>query len=87
MAAAKPIHFKNRRTQRIVLTAIIISPLAVLTLLCVWMYYAIRAEPYMNAPARGAGAGQTGMANEYMGGKKPSPAAPAAPATPGPAAR
>jgi hypothetical protein len=66
----------------VVLTLFILSPLAVLTLLCVWMYFAMKEAPYMNAPARGAGAGRTGMANEHhgIGGERPAPGGAAAPA-------
>jgi len=82
-AKSAPIRFRSRRAQRRVLTVIVLSPLAVLTLLCVWMYYALNAAPYMNEPPRGAGAGHTGMSNEYMHGGTARPEAPAAPAATG----
>ena len=63
--------------------------LAVLTLLCVWMYFALRDPPRMNEAPKGAGAGKTGLSNEYMGlgGERPQTALPtgAAPATGSPA--
>ena len=67
--------------KRIAVLLFIISPLAVLTGLCWWMYYAISRPPLMNEPPKGAGAGHTGLSNEYMGlGKgRPAPAGTAAP--------
>jgi hypothetical protein len=53
----------------------ILSPLAVLALLCWWMYFALRDAPQMSATPRGAGAGKTGMSNEYVGLGKGRPAA------------
>src|SRR4051812_32958831 len=64
----------RRRRQRILLTLWIVSPLAVLTLLCVWMYQSLKTPAYMNERPRGAGAGHTGMSNEYMGLGKDRPA-------------
>lgn len=70
--------------KRFAVILFILSPLAVLTALCWWMYFAIKAPPYMNEPAVGAGAGHTGMSNEHMGLGKGRPAAPRStgPATP-----
>jgi len=54
------------------LLAFIISPLAVLTVLCILIARSIEHGTAMNSPAIGAGAGKTGMSNEFMGiGKKP----------------
>ena len=53
--------------KRLAVLLFIISPLAVLTGLCWWMYYAISRPPLMNEPPKGAGAGHTGLSNEYMG--------------------
>jgi hypothetical protein len=54
------------------LIAFIISPLAVLTVLCVLIRESIKHQPAMTDKPVGAGAGHTGMSNEYMGiGKKP----------------
>jgi hypothetical protein len=64
----------NTRGKRIAVIALAIAPLAVLALLCWWMYYALREPPAMSGPARGAGAGHTGMSNEYMGLGKDRPA-------------
>jgi hypothetical protein len=60
--------------KRFAVVLFVISPLAVLTLLCVWMYFALREPPAMSGAPRGAGAGQTGMSNEYMGLGKDRPA-------------
>lgn len=50
----------------------IVSPLAVLTVLCVLIAQSMRHGQSMAEKPVGAGAGHTGMSNEYMGiGKKP----------------
>lgn len=55
----------------------VISPLAVLTVLCVLIAQSIRHGQSMSEPPVGAGAGRTGMSNEYMGiGKKAEPSKP-----------
>ena len=49
----------------------ILSPLAVLTVLCLLIAQAMKHGQEMSAKPVGAGAGHTGMSNEYMGvGKK-----------------
>ena len=53
----------------------VLSPLAVLVILCWWMYFALREPPQMAAKPVGAGAGHTGMSNEYMGLGRRRPAA------------
>ena len=62
--------------KRLAVILFILSPLAVLTVLCVWMYFALQRAPYMSEPAVGAGAGHTGMSNEYGGLGKGRPPAP-----------
>jgi hypothetical protein len=57
----------DTRAKRIGVIAFILSPLAVLALLCWWMYFALRNPPAMEARPIGAGAGHTGMSNEYVG--------------------
>ena len=55
----------------------ILSPLAVLALLCVLLAQALNRGQKMSEQPVGAGAGHTGMSNEYMGvGKKKDPAKP-----------
>jgi len=63
--------------KRLAVIVFILSPLAVLVVLCWWMYFAIKQPPYMNEPPKGAGAGHTGLSNEYMGLGRDRPAAPA----------
>ena len=63
--------------KRFAVILFILSPLAVLTILCVWMYFALKNPPQMNEPAKGAGAGKTGLSNEYMGLGRDRPQAPA----------
>jgi len=84
MAASRSPTLRDTPGKRFAVILFILSPLAVLTGLCWWMYFAIRQPPFMNEPAVGAGAGHTGMSNEYMGLGKNRPAAPAStgPATP-----
>lgn len=80
LAPSKPA---NSRKTRILLLLFIISPLAVLTLLCVMIAESIEKGAVMHAPPVGAGAGRTGMSNEFMGiGKErhPKPPTPMAPA-------
>lgn len=77
--ASTAVRTRGSRRQRIALTLFILSPLAVLTGLCVWMYFEIQAAPHMSAPPRGAGAGHTGMSNEYIGVGRDRPQAPPAP--------
>jgi len=66
----------NSRRTRVILLAFIISPLAVLALLCILIAQSIEQGRRMNEPAVGAGAGHTGMSNEYMGLGKKSPPKP-----------
>ena len=70
------MRLKNTPAQRFGVILFILSPLAVLAILCWWMYFALRQAPEMSASPRGAGAGPTGMSNEYVGlGKgRPQPA-------------
>lgn len=56
----------NSRRTRIGLLLFILSPLAVLTILCVLIARSLDRGPEMHEPAVGAGAGHTGMSNEYM---------------------
>ena len=62
----------NSRAGRIALLAFIISPLAVLTLLIVLIARSLEHGRDMNAAPVGAGAGKTGMSNEYMHGAEKS---------------
>ncbi len=69
---ALPVRRGNSRRTRIALLAFILSPLVVLTVLILLIADSMKHGRDMNAPAVGAGAGHTGMANEYMGvGKEP----------------
>lgn len=75
----------NSAARRFLLIAYIVSPLAVLAFL-IWMIsLALQGGTVMRAPPVGAGAGRTGMSNEFMGiGKQADqPAATPNPATPG----
>ena len=89
MAALHSPTLKDSPRKRLGVILFVLSPLAVLTLLCVWMYFALRDPPRMNEAPRGAGAGKTGLSNEYMGlgGERPqaAPRTGAAPATGSPA--
>ena len=69
------LRIRDTRGKRFGVILFILSPLVVLTVLCWWMYFALRNPPAMNAEPRGAGAGHTGMSNEYMGLGKGRPAA------------
>jgi hypothetical protein len=53
---------------RIALLAFVVSPLAVVAILCVLIAMSLKAGPKMAEPPRGAGAGTTGMYNQHMGG-------------------
>lgn len=53
--------------RRFALLIFLLSPLAVLALLCVLIAWSFKTEPLMDEPPVGAGAGETGMANEYHG--------------------
>lgn len=70
---------KDSPQKRLGVILFILSPLAVLTILCVWMYFALKNPPQMNEPAKGAGAGKTGLSNEYMGLGRDRPEAPTNP--------
>ncbi len=78
----QPVIVRARRANsprtRFALLLFIVSPLAVLTVLCVLIAQSMRHGQAMAAKPVGAGAGHTGMSNEYMGiGKKPeTPAKP-----------
>ena len=76
LPARSPV-LRDSPRKRFAVILFILSPLAVLTGLCVWLYFAIKEPPFMNEPAKGAGAGHTGLSNEYMGLGKDRPAAPA----------
>lgn len=69
------LYIKDSPRKRLGVILFILSPLAVLTLLCWWMYFALREPPKMAAKPIGAGAGHTGMSNEYMGLGNGRPAA------------
>jgi hypothetical protein len=71
-AGASPRSTGNSPARRAALLAFIISPLAVVTVLVFLIMQAMKTGPYMSEPPKGAGAGHTGMSNEYSGiGKKP----------------
>ncbi len=74
-ARGSPV-LRDTPRKRIAVILFILSPLAVLVVLCWWMYFAIKQPRYMDSPARGAGAGHTGLSNEYMGLGKGRPEAP-----------
>jgi hypothetical protein len=74
---------KNTPARRLAVLLFVLSPLAVLTVLCVWMYFAIQVPPQMSEPPKGAGAGKTGLGNEYTSFGKGRPEAKPA-ATPAP---
>lgn len=61
------VRLQDTPRKRLVVILFILSPLAVLAVLCWWMYFALQEGPQMHATPRGAGAGRTGLANEYMG--------------------
>jgi hypothetical protein len=64
----------NSRRTKILLLAFIISPLAVLTVLCILIARSLEQNPGRDVPPIGAGAGKTGMSNETMGlRKRPEP--------------
>lgn len=71
MSSDSPPKVQNTRRTRIGLLLFIISPLAVVTLLCVLIARSLERGPEMHEPPVGAGAGHTGMSNEYM--KKHAP--------------
>jgi hypothetical protein len=71
MDTATQRHSSTSRRTRIGVLLFILSPLAVVTVLCVLLAQALRHGQEMTAKPVGAGAGHTGMSNEYMGvGKK-----------------
>jgi hypothetical protein len=72
MAQGAPV-LRDTPRKRFAVILFVLSPLAVLTALCVWLYFAIKEPPFMAEPARGAGAGHTGLSNEYMGVGKGRP--------------
>ena len=65
-----PVRGGNSRRTKTLLLAFIISPLAVLTVLCVLIARSLEQKPGMDVPPIGAGAGKTGMSNETMGIRK-----------------
>jgi hypothetical protein len=71
------VKLRDSAGKRFAVIAFILSPLAVLTILCVWMYFALKEPPAMAAPPVGAGAGKTGMSNEYRGFGRDRPQPPA----------
>ncbi len=64
----------NSRRTKTLLLAFVISPLAVLTVLCILIARSLEHGREMNEPPIGAGAGKTGMSNEFMGIGKEHPA-------------
>ncbi len=61
--------------KNLALTLWLLAPLAVVALLCWWIFYSFAAGPKMNAPARGQGAADTGGANalgELLAGNDPN---------------
>jgi hypothetical protein len=60
----------NSRGARLALLAFILSPLVVVAILCVLIAKSLQSGPVMQEPPRGAGAGQTGMFNQHMGGPR-----------------
>lgn len=61
-----PLPRRNSPRTKYLLLAFIISPLAVLTLLIVLIARSLEHGREMNEPPVGAGAGKTGMSNEFM---------------------
>lgn len=60
------------RGKRIGVLLFAVAPLGVLALLCVLIWQSMK-HPLMHAPPKGAGAGHTGMSNEYGGiGRTPA---------------
>ncbi|MFG0306472.1 MAG: hypothetical protein ACF8Q5_09720 [Phycisphaerales bacterium JB040] len=60
--------------KNLLLTLWLIAPIAVVTLLCVWIFTSFERGPAMNAPGRGVGAEDTGGANalgEWLAGRDP----------------
>jgi hypothetical protein len=53
----------------VVALAVAIGPLAVLVALMLLIIHVMKTGQYMNEPPKGAGAGHTGMYNEYMKSK------------------
>ncbi len=72
-SSAAPTPRPNTRRTRFLLLLFIISPLAVLTLLCVMIAESIDQGTVLRSPPVGAGAGKTGMSNEFMGIGKDRP--------------
>jgi hypothetical protein len=54
------IVIRDTPAKRFAVVLFILSPLAVLTLLCVWMYFALKEPPAMSGPARGRRGGAHG---------------------------
>jgi chromate transport protein ChrA len=69
VGAVAPSRRGNSRGARMALLAFILSPLVVVVILCVLIAMSLKSGPKMNEPARGAGAGSTGMYNQHMGGQ------------------
>jgi hypothetical protein len=63
---SRPLPHKRRR---IVVLGVVLGPLVVLIVLTLLIIRAMKTGPYMNEPPKGAGAGHTGMYNEYMKSK------------------
>ncbi len=61
-------HSTHKR-RRVVALAVAIGPLAVLVALMLLIIHVMKTGQYMNEPPKGAGAGHTGMYNEYMKSK------------------
>jgi|GEM_PF-2553107 len=60
--------------KNLLLTLWLIAPIAVVALLCVWIFTSFERGPAMNPPGRGVGAEDTGGANalgEWLAGRNP----------------
>lgn len=70
----------NSAKKKALVLAVAIGPLAVLVLVCVAIWRGQVNGLHMRATPKGAGAGQTGMSNQYSGlGKTPDQAPAKAP--------
>ncbi|MFN0131294.1 MAG: hypothetical protein ACKVW3_01985 [Phycisphaerales bacterium] len=69
---ARQVTIRDGKAKRIGVLLFALGPLAVLAFLCVLMWQSMK-NPLMHEPPKGAGAGKTGMSNEYGGiGEKPA---------------